>query len=110
LAVLLLGMKAFGLALSGIQTLILLSLVYTGQLGIYIIRERGHFWQSMPHKYVSITLWFAIIALSLCGFYGLGMEALPAYEIGITFALCIVAILITDFPKHLAYKKLGIGD
>jgi len=110
LAILLLGVKAFGLALDGIQTLMLLSLVYTGQLGIYIIRERGHFWQSMPHKYVSITLWFAIIALTLCGVYGWGMTPVSLQQAGITFAICAGAIFLTDFPKHWAYKKLGIGD
>ncbi|VVC00910.1 Copper-exporting P-type ATPase B [uncultured archaeon] len=110
LAILLLGVKTFGLELSGIQTLMLLSLVYTGQLGIYIVRERGHFWQSMPHKYVSITLWFAIIALTLCGIYGLGMTPVSVQQAGITFAICAVAILLTDFPKYWAYRKLGIGD
>jgi H+-transporting ATPase len=110
LAVLLIGVHQFALALPGIQTLMLLSLVYTGQLGIYIIRERGHFWQSWPHKYVAIMLWLAIIGLSLLGVYGIGMEKLPVYEIGITFALCAGAILLTDFPKHLAYRRLGIGD
>jgi len=104
------GMKMFGLDLAGMQTLMLLSLVYTGQLGIYIVRERGHFWQSWPHKYVALTLWFAIVLVSLMGAYGLGMVKLPSGEIAATFAICAVAILITDFPKHWAYRKLGIGD
>ncbi|MFA4983419.1 MAG: plasma-membrane proton-efflux P-type ATPase [Candidatus Micrarchaeia archaeon] len=104
------GMDHYGMALGSIQTLMLLSLVYTGQLGIYIIRERGHFWQSWPHKYVSITLWFAIAAMTLAGIAGLGMVALPANEALLTFAICLAAILLTDFPKHWIYRKLGIGD
>ena len=104
------GMKHFGLDLLGMQTLILLSLVYTGQLGIYIVRERGHFWQSWPHKYVAATLWFAIVLVTLMGVYGVAMVKLPLNEIGMTFAICAAAILITDLPKHWAYKRLGIGD
>ena len=104
------GMDYFHLSLGGIQTLMLLSLVYTGQLGIYIVRERGHFWQSWPHKYVAITLWFAVALLTLMGMYGLGMDKLPANEIFVTFAICAAAILLTDFPKHWAYRRLGIGD
>jgi len=104
------GMDYFHLNLGGIQTLMLLSLVYTGQMGIYIVRERGHFWQSWPHKYVAATLWFAVALLTLMGIYGLGMDKLPAGEIGITFAICAAAILLTDFPKHWAYRRLGIGD
>lgn len=105
-----LGMNYFGMALGSIQTLMLLSLVYTGQLGIYIIRERGHFWQSWPHKYVSITLWFAIIAMSFVGIAGLGMVPLPSNELLLTFVICATAIVLTDFPKHWVYRKLGIGD
>ncbi|MFA6213767.1 MAG: plasma-membrane proton-efflux P-type ATPase, partial [Candidatus Micrarchaeia archaeon] len=104
------GMSYFRLDLGGMQTLMLLSLVYTGQMGIYIVRERGHFWQSWPHRYVAITLWLAVALLTLMGAYGVGMEKLPAAEIGITLAICAGAILLTDFPKHFAYRKLGIGD
>jgi H+-transporting ATPase len=109
LVIFFLGVSYFGLGLAGIQTLMLLSLVYTGQLGIYIIRERGHFWQSWPHKYVAITLWFAIVAFTLLGTHGIGMDALPIREIGLTFAICLAAILLTDFPKYWVYRKLGIG-
>ena len=110
LAVFFAGMSYFKLDLAGIQTLMLLSLVYTGQMGIYIVRERGHFWQSWPHKYVAITLWFAIALLTAMGIMGVGMDRLPAFEVGITFAICAAAILLTDFPKHWAYRRLGIGD
>ena len=110
LAVFFAGMSYFQLDLAGIQTLMLLSLVYTGQMGIYIIRERGHFWQSWPHRYVAATLWFAIALLTVMGISGIGMGRLPASEVGITFAICAAAILITDFPKQWAYRRLGIGD
>jgi H+-transporting ATPase len=109
LAILLLGMHQFNLKLEGIQTLILLSLVYTGQMGIYIIRERGHFWQSWPNGMVSIILWLAILAFTALGILGIGMAPLPAEQVLLTFGICALAIALTDFPKHLAYKKLGIG-
>jgi H+-transporting ATPase len=110
------GLSYFGFTpgsaggLDSMQTLMLLSLVYTGQLGIYIVRERGHFWQSMPHRYVALTLWFAIVLLSAMALYGVAMDRLPASVIGWTFAICAVSILITDFPKHWEYRRLGIGN
>ncbi|MFA6328406.1 MAG: plasma-membrane proton-efflux P-type ATPase [Candidatus Micrarchaeia archaeon] len=110
LAVFFAGMSYFHLDLGGMQTLMLLSLVYTGQMGIYIVRERGHFWQSWPHRYVALTLWFAVIFLTMMGIYGVAMDKLPAGEIGITFAICAACIALTDFPKHWAYHRLGIGD
>ncbi|VVB68500.1 Copper-exporting P-type ATPase B [Candidatus Norongarragalina meridionalis] len=107
--VLMMGVKWFNLNLDGIQTLMTLSLVYTGQLGIYIVRERGHFWQSWPHKYVAATLWFAIIVFSLISWYGAGMTALSSREIISTFLVCAAAVLLVDFPKHWIYQKVGIG-
>jgi len=104
------GISKYGLDLGSMQTLMLLSLVYTGQMGIYIVRERGRFWQSWPHKYVSATLWFAIAAMTVLGIYGVGMVMLPVQDIAVTFAICAIAIALTDFPKYWAYKKLGIGD
>lgn len=109
LAVFFMGIYYFGLDLGGMQTLILLSLVYTGQLGIYIVRERGHFWQSWPNATVAVILWLAIAAFSLLGAFGLGMEPLTAYQVGATFLVCAAAVLLTDFPKHYAYQRLGIG-
>lgn len=110
LAVLLLGVHVFNLGLSGIQTLMLVALVFTGQLGIYIVRERGHFWQSWPHKYVAFAIWLAIVLVSLLAVYGIGVDKLPAKEVGITFAICAVALIVADLPKYWIYKKLGIGD
>lgn len=107
--VFIIGINKYGLDLDSMQTLMLLSLVYTGQMGIYIIRERGRFWQSWPHKYVSATLWFAIAAMTVLGIFGVGMVGLPAQDVLVTFAICAGAILLTDFPKYWMYKKLGIG-
>lgn len=110
LLVFFMGMDYFKMQLGQMQTLMLLSLVYTGQLGIYIVRERGHFWQSMPHIYVTALIWFAIIGMSIVGILGLGMSPVSVHDALMTFAVCAAAILITDFPKHMAYKRLGIGD
>ncbi|MFA6489273.1 MAG: plasma-membrane proton-efflux P-type ATPase [Candidatus Micrarchaeia archaeon] len=102
------GVRYFGLDLSGMQTLMLLSLVYTGQMGIYIVRERGRMWESWPNSGVALTLWGAIAIFTALAIFGVGMDALPAGEVLITFALCAAAIFLSDFPKLWAYRKLGI--
>jgi len=109
-AIFYLAISSYGLDLVHMQTIMLLSLVYTGQMGIYIVRERGHFWQSWPHKYVAAMIWFAIAAITVLGIYGIGMVALPARDILVTFGICAAAIMLTDFPKHWMYRRLGIGD
>ena len=101
------GVQYFGLALGGMQTLMLLSLVYTGQMGIYIVRERGRMWESWPNAGVALTLWGAIAIFTALAVFGVGMDALPASEALLTFAICAVAIFLSDFPKLWAYRKLG---
>ena len=110
LFVFLLGALYFNLSLGEMQTLMLLALVFSGQMGIYIIRERGHFWQSWPNRPVAIILWTAVLAFSLLGIYGIAMDSLLPIQVGITFAVCALGLAITDFPKHWAYHRLGIGD
>ena len=59
---------------------------------------------------MAITLWFAIAFMSLIGIAGFTMTPLPLNDVLMTFAICAAAILLTDFPKHWAYHRLGIGD
>jgi H+-transporting ATPase len=46
------GRNALGLPLAQLQTLVFVMLVTTGQGNVYLVRERGHFWQSRPSAWL----------------------------------------------------------
>ena len=46
------GRDLLGLPLAQLQTLVFVMLVATGQGNVYLVRERGHFWQSRPSRWL----------------------------------------------------------
>ena len=46
------GRNLLGLPLPQLQTLVFVMLVATGQGNVYLVRERGHFWQSQPSRWL----------------------------------------------------------
>jgi H+-transporting ATPase len=57
------GVRVLDLSLNEIRTLVFVTLVFTGQGVIYLIRERDHFWHSAPsHRMIVAS--FADLAMS----------------------------------------------
>ncbi len=50
--VILAGWKAFGLGVDKLQTLVFLTLVLGSQAVVYVVRERGPMWTSMPSRWL----------------------------------------------------------
>ncbi len=109
LALLIWGTDYLKLDFEQIRTLILLSLVFTAQFAIIIIRERGHFWNSWPAKLVSITMAIAIIIFIPLSIYGIIIAPLSASLVFLTLIICAVCVLAIDFPKVWIFKKVGIS-
>ena len=109
LALLIWGANYLKLNFEQVRTLILLSLVFTGQFSLLIMRERGHFWNSWPARFVSITMWLAIIVFIPLSIFGIIITPLPASLVFITLAICIIGVLAIDFPKVWVFKKVGIS-
>lgn len=43
------------LPLNQLQSLIFMMLVFTGQGNVYLVRERRHFWQSVPSRWLLLA-------------------------------------------------------
>jgi len=98
----------FKLDLEGIRTIVLLYFVYTSLFRVFIVRERKHFWSSMPSRDVILTIGVSTILFTIMALYGWVIEPLPAYEIWFTMIVCAVFTVLADFPKYYLYRKLGI--
>jgi H+-transporting ATPase len=75
------GNKLFHLSILEIRTLIFVTLVFTGQATIYLIREKKHFWNSRPSFCLMASSFFNIIAVSFMAIKGFLMEPLSLYLI-----------------------------
>lgn len=95
-----LGLARFHLSFGALCTLVMLSLVFNTQFRILIVRERRHFWSSVPGK----TLLFVNLA-TIAGFFLLGVfgaEILPVLTFGqvaVLLGVSALSAVLIDFVK-----------
>lgn len=99
-----------GLALDylHIQTFVLLTLVFTSQFRVLIVRERGRAWDSMPGKALRASTAGAIVVFFLMGSIGIIIPRLSVQETAIAFAYSLVCTAIIDVPKQFFFRSFKI--
>lgn len=107
-AVLYYGYQILHLSLSELRTLIFVMLVFTGQGTVYLVRERKHFWNSMPGHWLIISSILDIIVVSILASNGILMAAINPWLILQLFIAIILYLIVIDFFKVrlFAYYKI----
>ena len=70
-----------------VQTLTFAALILSSQAGVYLLRERGHFWKSRPGRFLVGS---SVLGLGVMAAFVLGGILMPA--INPSFLLAIAAI------------------
>ena len=94
--------------LKELTSIVLISFIFNSQLRVLIVRERRHFWSSMPGKTLFILSISTIILFGLLGYYGWLFPAVSINQILIIFAFSITFAFIIDFPKYFLFKYLKL--
>ena len=102
------GSKYFHLQLEQLRTFIVLTLIFTSQFRVYIVRERNYFWSSRPGKELVLATTGAIIAFALLGVYGLIITPITPYQVLFVLGFSALFTLAIDFPKYKAFKQFGL--
>jgi H+-transporting ATPase len=105
-----LGLFAFGvstlrLPLGQLQTLVFVTLVFTCQGAIYLIRERHHCWRSLPSRWMILSSVADLTVVSLLAKQGILMTALPLSVIGMVALACLVYLTALDFLKVAILRR-----
>src|SRR5581483_10583210 len=98
--------EALGLPLAQLQTLVFLTLVFTGQGTVYLVRERRHFWSSMPSRWLLIASVADIIVVSAAAVRGVLMAAVPAALVGALLLACLLYLAGLDFLNVALLRRL----
>ncbi len=101
------GSQLLHLSIQEIRTLIFLTLVFTGQATIYLVRERKHFWHSMPSSWMLICSGIDIVIVSIFAIQGLLMTPIDPYLILGLFSTVIIYFFFLDFLKVWLIKKFS---
>jgi H+-transporting ATPase len=88
LGVFLCGHYALGLDMPHLQTLTFATFIFSSQAGVYLLRERGHFWQSRPS--------FFLVASSIFG-------------LGVATILALTSILMQPLSASPLLAMVGAG-
>jgi H+-transporting ATPase len=97
------------LPLANLQTLSFVMLVCSGQATIYLVRERSHFWHSMPSKWLLIGSTVDILFVGLLATQGILMTAIPLTLVAELFGVIVVYIILLDLIKVPLFARLNLN-
>ena len=106
-AILITGMR-LGLNNNQIHTFIFDMLIFSGQFTVYMVRERGRFWNSRPSKWLLSATVADIIFISLISWLGILVTAIPLRDILLVLALTFLSMAIIDLGKNYIFRHYGI--
>lgn len=98
----------FNMDLQGIRTFMVMLLVYTSQFRVLIVRERRHFWSSIPGRDLLITVAVTLTVFTLVGLFGIVMDPVPPAALAFLFVFSALFTMLMDIPKYYAFRRLGL--
>ncbi|HVB86728.1 MAG TPA: plasma-membrane proton-efflux P-type ATPase [Candidatus Dormibacteraeota bacterium] len=98
-AIFLYARDILALPLPQLQTIVFLTLVFTGQGTVYLVRERGHFWRSRPSNWLMLSSGLDILVVAFVAAHGILMAAVALKVIVAVFGACVVFLSALDFAK-----------
>ncbi len=108
IVVMIIGKQYFHITDAQMPTLVLLNLVFASQFRILIVRERQHFWSSLPGRELLISTFAAIVLFVILGVYGWIIPYLTLSTVLLVLGLSALFTLALDFPKYYIFKKVGL--
>ena len=92
------------LPLPQLQTLIFVMLVFTGQGMVYLVRERRHFWLSLPGSWLLLSTFLDMILVTFFATQGILMAPIPSALVAGLLALVVGFLIAVDFLKVRIFR------
>lgn len=98
----------FHLSIFELRTLIFLTLVFTGQATIYLVRERKHFWHSLPSSWMIVCSLLDITIVSIMATNGFLMTEISINLMLGLLAIVVIYFIFLDFIKIKVFQFFGL--
>jgi H+-transporting ATPase len=108
ISILAFGAYRMGFAISALQTLAFIAIVFGNQATAYTNRERRHLWSSRPSNWLIIASFADVLIASTLAVGGIAMTPLPAWIVAGTLAAAAAFALMLDFVKVPVFRRLRI--
>ena len=106
--VLAIGKYRLGFDLETLRTLSIVTLVFSGQAILYVVRERRHFWSSCPSGLLMVSSFIDLLIISTLANRGIFMSPLSLSVIVPLFFATLVFGLLLDVIKIPIFKLTKI--
>lgn len=100
--------NVFHVALPQLQTLMFVMLVFSGQGTVYLVRERGHLWRSLPSRWLLASSLSDVAAVSLLASGGILMAPVKLEWTAILLGLVLVYLFAVDFLKIRVFRYFDL--
>lgn len=91
------------------HTLVFVWLVFSGQATVYLVRERGRFWGSIPSRWLALSSVADVLVVSCLALLGFLMAPIEAGLVGALLALALLYLVITDPLKVRVLRHEGLA-
>jgi H+-transporting ATPase len=108
-AVLALGKYRLGFDVATLQTVTLVTLVFSGQGVFYVVRERQRIWSSRPSNIVLMSSAADLLFVPTLAVRGILMAPLPVGVVAGIFAAAVVFAFALDEVKVQVFRRLRMG-
>ncbi len=98
-----------GMAALEVQTAVFVWLVFSGQATVYLCRERGPFWRSLPSRWLGLSSLADIMIVSLLASQGWLMAAIPWPTIAGLLAVSAAFLVAADGLKVRIFRAFGLS-
>ncbi|HMN59785.1 MAG TPA: HAD-IC family P-type ATPase, partial [Anaerolinea sp.] len=95
----------FHLPLAQTQTLMFVMLVFTGQANVYLVRERRHFWKSIPSRWMLLGTLVDILLVSILATEGILMAAIPFGLVALSLIVILMYLPLVDALKITVFRS-----
>jgi H+-transporting ATPase len=103
------GKFVLHLDIDALRTLAVVTLVFSGQAVLYVVRERRHLWSSLPGKWLMVSSGTDLALVSLLAFAGFVFTPLSgAVLCGVLFAAVLFA-LVLDMAKLALFRRFAVA-
>ncbi len=103
------GKFVLHLDIEGLRTLAVVTLVFSGQAVLYVVRERRHLWNSRPGPWLMASSSIDLALVSLLAYSGIATAPLPATVLGGVFGAAALFALVLDMAKLALFRRFAVA-
>jgi H+-transporting ATPase len=103
------GKNVLAMRVPELQTLAVVTLVFSGQAVLYVSRERRHVWNSWPSRWLLASTVADLGIITLLAANGILMTAISAAVIAGVLAAAVAFTFLLDTVKLAMFKRFPVA-